>query len=409
MANPFLSKTFIDIWSKYFNNAIVGLKFETFNKVLFYKFKFFPIYVNIGQNLTKGVDYEINYEAKDYKNKVFLIYDVPEYFKLPSFDSSKTKMNFKSLYQYNGFLMDFNKFSNSDEYIKSRKSNNLRGLKSKKKRLENCFDISYHFYNSEMDSEVYDLLFDQFHDLLFKRFDSKNVNYHHLNADKWIFHKDFTYEMLKQNKASLFVIYNEKKPISITLNIHSEDTIINVITVFDTDYYKFSVGKLSNTKIIEWCFENNMKYFDLSKGDFKFKHEWCNVTYNFDYHLFYDSNSLIAKLLAWLTASFFKFKLYLRNHNANSYYRRLLFKIKIKKYNNNYDKFDVEDYDQFTLDNNHVEININDEKYYFIKSFVFSFLFANPEPINNIKVYTNENSKTFNIVGSLKAQRITFK
>lgn len=409
MTNPFTSKTFVSIWSKHFNNSKDGIQFNSINNVLFYKKKFLPLYINIGKNLTKGVDYTVNYEAKDYKNKVFLIYDIPDFFNVATIDESKAALRCKPLFQYQGFLLNFESFSTAEDYIKSRvSSKNLRGFRSRTRRLEDCFDISYKFYTKEIDLEAFDLLFDQFHGLLSKRFADKQVNYHHLRADKWAFHKEFVYAMLQENKASLFVIYNGKTPIGITLNIHSETIAFVAITVFDPDYYKFNIGKLTIVKIIEWCYENNMTIADFSKGDFDFKHEWCNVVYDFNYHLLYDSKSLISKILAWKITLFFKFKLYLRNHHVNALYRKLLFKLNTKNDDNYNTNFVAEDVDDFKLDATFDEIDLNDDKVDYIKNFVYSFLFANPEPLKAIKVYKKKTSKTFMIVGSQKSQRITF-
>ncbi len=61
----------------------------------------------------------------------------------------------------------------------------------------------------------------------------------------------------------MFVIYNEAKPIGIALNYLTENTLFGAMTVFDPDYYKFSVGKISFLKTLEWCFENNYQIFDF--------------------------------------------------------------------------------------------------------------------------------------------------
>lgn len=409
MTNPFTSKTFVTIWSKHFNNRKDGIKFDSIEKVLFYKKKFLPLYINIGRNLTKGIDYTINYKANDYKNKVFLIYDIPDFFNVETIDESQTALRCKPLFQYQGFLLDFKSFATAEDYIKSRTSaKNIRGFRSRTHRLETCFDISYKFYTKEIDLEVFDLLFNQFRNLLSKRFADKQVNYHHLSADKWAFHKEFVYAMLQENKASLFVIYNGKTPIGITLNIHSETIVFVAITVFDQDYYKFNIGKLTIVKIIEWCYENNMTIADFSKGDFDFKHEWCNVAYDFNYHLLYDSKSLISKNLTHTITLFYKLKLYLRNHHVNTLYRKLLFKLHAKNNYSHPTDVVLEDLNEFKSDITFEDVYLNDTKVDYIKNFVYSFLFANPEPLKAIKVYKKKTSKTFVIAGSQKAQRVTF-
>ncbi|MCB0446727.1 MAG: GNAT family N-acetyltransferase, partial [Gelidibacter sp.] len=100
--------------------------------------------------------------------------------------------------------------------------------------------------------------------------------------------------------------------------------------VFDPDYYKFSIGKTSIIKLLEWCFENKYRISDFSKGDFDYKHKWGNVAYDFHYHIFYDKSSLKSRCTASFVALFFNAKLYLRKRNINSIYRKYMYWLKGK-------------------------------------------------------------------------------
>lgn len=407
MKSPFTSSTFVHLWSKYFNHNKKSENFDFLTNVSFFKRSWEPFYTNVGKNLTKGIYYELNYKATDFKNKVFLIYDIPEFFNVPNLDPSKTDLRCKSIYQYDGFLLDFENYKTSQDYIKSRiSSKNIRGYKSRKRRLEDCFNISYKFHSNDLDRSSFEILFKQFHGLLTKRFADKQFNYHHLRSDKWAFYREYVFEMLQKKQATLFVIYNDDIPIAITLNINSDTVVFVSITVFDTDYYKFNIGKISIIKIIEWCYENNMKIADFSKGYFDFKEEWGNVQYHFDYHILYDSKSLFAKTIAWKLGVFFKFKRYLREKNVNILYRRLLFQLKSRRDRLYNSKIKIETIDNFQLDQSFTKIDLNDYKSDFYRKFVYSFLFANPEPIENIKVYKKINGDTLIINGAEKSQRI---
>ncbi|WP_053992531.1 GNAT family N-acetyltransferase [Mangrovimonas sp. TPBH4] len=407
MNNPFTSSAFVKLWSKYFNENRDVVKFDFIPNVKFFKGNWKPFYINVGKNLTKGVCYNLNYEAKDYKNKVFLVYDIPEYFNVPSLDQSQTDLRCKTIYQYDGFLLDFKDYSTPQEYIKSRiSSKNIRGYKSRKRRLEDCFNISYKFHNSDLDRTSFEVLFEQFHGLLTKRFADKQFNYHHLQSNKWEFYREYVFEMLQREQATLFVIYNGNSPIAITLNINSDTIVFVSITVFDTDYYKFNIGKISIIKIIEWCFEHNMKIADFSKGYFDFKEEWGNVQYHFDYHILYDSKSLFARTVAWKLSLFFKFKQYLRQKNVNIFYRRFLFQLKSRRDRLYNTKIKIENIDDFQLDQTFTTVDLDDYKSDYYRKYVYSFLFANPEPIENIKVYKKINGDTLVINGAEKSQRI---
>ncbi|MCK8480611.1 GNAT family N-acetyltransferase [Psychroserpens algicola] len=410
--NPFTSLTFESIWSKHFNDNKALLSFKSINGVKFIKYSRFGIYVNAGKNLTKGIDYSINFEETDYKGKTFLIYDVPTYFDTEPFhppESSSLKL--KKMFQYQGFLMDISNFKDKDEYINAQfSSKNRREFRSNQRRLETCFNIRYEFINEEISQAKFDVLFDQFHALLNERFEGKQVNYHHLSKDKWAYYSELVFEMLKEKKASLLIIYNEDNPIGITLNFHADKVLFETITVFNPDYYKFSIGKTSIIKLLEWCFDHGYQISDFSKGDFDYKHKWGNLAYDFNYHILYDSKSIRSILTSKYIEYFYILKLYLRKRKVNELYRKYKFLMSNKKtvetsqYSNvkvsSIQQFETSDYDL---------IQFEKDDYKFLRVCVFSFAFANPENISNIKVYKHKSlENTYLISGTKKAQQVTF-
>ena len=415
-SNPFTSSIYESTWSKYFNDDKTLLSFDFIKGVRFLKNRRDGVYINAARNLTKGIYYELDHSKSDYKKKVFLIYDVPEYFDLPPFDPPKlSSLRLKKVYQYKGFLMDLSNFKNVDEYInKQFSSKNRREFRSNIRRLETCFNVRYEFINSQIEQQQFDILFGQFYDLLNKRFNYKQTYYHHLSPNKWNFYKELVYNMLGQKKASLLIIYNEETPIGITLNFHSDAILFETITVFDPDYYKFSIGKTSIIKLLEWCFENNYKISDFSKGDFNYKHKWGNRIYDFNYHILYDSRSIKAVLKALYVELYFKMKLFLRRRKVNHLYRKFKFMtdknatVQKKPHAHksvNFEKFNLKDIDkgEFKM------IDYNSSMYDHLLPYLYSFAFANPEPIDQIEVYVSSNHKTDYIFkGTKKAQRITF-
>ena len=234
--NPFTSQTFVDIWSKHFNDQKEPFSYEYINEVKFSKHKLLPFYFNVGKNLTKGIYYSINSTSKDYKNKTFLIYDVPDYFNVQELNvSNESSLRLKKVFQYQGFLMNISNFENFDSYIKTQfKTQNKRYIRwSHINRLEDCFNISYKFYYGEMDKAEYDFVFEHFYRLLDVRFSGKRTNYHHLKPETWNYYKELVLPKIKERKASFLVIYDNKVPIGINLNFHSEDTLFKAITVYD--------------------------------------------------------------------------------------------------------------------------------------------------------------------------------
>ncbi|WP_299229339.1 GNAT family N-acetyltransferase [uncultured Psychroserpens sp.] len=413
--NPFTSNTFIAIWTKHFNKSKPPKRFDFISGIQFFKHSFLPLYINIGKNLTKGISYKLCEGAHDYKGKTFLIYDVPTYFNIKTtIPTESSSLRLKKVFQYQGFLMDISSYKDQDEYINAQfSSKNRREFRSNKRRLEACFNIKYSFLHGDIGETQFKAVFNQFNKLLNKRFAGKQVNYHHLSKQKWRYYRELVYTMLLEKNASLLIIYNEKTPIGVTLNFHSESILFETITVFDPDYYKFSVGKTSIIKLLEWCFENNYTISDFSKGDFEYKHKWSNLVYDFHYHILYDSKSLISRTTATLVSQFYKLKLYLRRKGVNERYRRLRYFIQGKKHHqvdDTYAHFKLKNLTNFDeLVNEYKAIDYLEDNYKFMPQFVYTFAFANPEPISNIKVYKNKRDNTIYVIsGSTKTQQIIF-
>jgi len=409
MNNPFTSQTFVKIWMKHFGGSNSVIVFDNLKEVKFYKPKYLPFYINVGKNLTKGIGYNYEGDSPSLKGKALLIYDVPEYFDIKPLKSKRYKL--KKIFQYRGFLMNISDFENTEQYIKKQfSSKNRREFRSNERRLNICFDISYKFYHGDISKTDYDFVFKHFYRLLNIRFSGKNINYHHLNPKKWDYYKALVYPLIQEKKASLLVVYDSGIPIGITLNFHSDKILFETITVFDIDYYKFSIGKQSILKLLDWCFENNYEISDFSKGKFDYKYKWSNLVYDFHYHIIYDSFSLWSRFVAKLLESFFKLKLFLRTHHFNVLYRKFLYKVgespqktEIKQ------RYKVQKLEAFELDSSYQKIDLKSQKYSFLKHPIYTYLFAKPEPIENIKVYENLNSeKKFVMIGENQQLLIEF-
>ncbi len=101
--NPFVSDIFSTKWLTQFNNNKPVFTFNFISGLRFYKPSFWPIYINAGRNLTKGISYTLKkVEIKDFKNSVVLIYDVPDYFDLDTTDLTD-HIKFHRIKQYPNF------------------------------------------------------------------------------------------------------------------------------------------------------------------------------------------------------------------------------------------------------------------------------------------------------------------
>lgn len=405
--NPFLSDTFTTIWLKHFYNKKIPSFFNFIEGLSFIKPTLLPIYLNIGKNYTKGISYSLSSgQEPDFKNKVFLIYDVPTFFEL-DLNYNKKKLKQIKLKQYPGFLIDLESYTDFSHYFTSTFSKSSRyKLMKYKKRLESCFDISYHMYHGPMDREVYDHIFGCFKNLLEKRFLDKGISNNNLDPKEWNFYYEVAYPMILEKKASLFVIRNGDVPIGITLNYFSDNIVFDAITVFDIDYEKFHLGSVTIMKLIEWTLDQGLRYFDFSKGYFDYKKRWANKEYDFEYHLYYDSGSISSLLLSYLIILYFNLKNYLRKKKLNEAFHKFTFFLQRSGKDRNHDHR-VFTYEEIDRPNNSQlkPIDYEDKQNGHLKNMVFDFLYLNGEAQKDIRVYEMTNTPSSYYISGKKSMR----
>ncbi len=386
--NPFTSNLFTSKWLNHFNknqpvfdfNFIVGLKFI--------KPGILPVYINTGKNLTKGISYSlITQKIVDFKKSVLLIYDVPAYFDI---DTAVIPENviFHKIKQYPGYLIELYKYKDFNDYSKKTFSKNTnKKLKKYQKRLELCFNIKYQMYCGDITMEEYDFIFDCFKKLLEKRFTDKQTINNNLNPEEWAFYYDVAFPMILEKKASLFVVYEGSNPIAVTLNYFSENILFDAITVFDMNYSKFNLGKIALANLISWCFENNIQYFDFSKGYFDYKTHWMSKKYDLEYHLFFDKSSLISTVIGKTIKKYFELKQYLREKGLNNKLHELTFRLK-GNHNESVTSstFSFSEITQKYKDYELLEVKSPAKEHTALKSAINEFLFLNSESLYDLKV-----------------------
>ena len=323
--NPFLSKTFIKIWLKHFNHGKTSYRFKFINDLMFIKHKFLPVYFNVGVNHTNGISYKLN-DPKfqtDYKNKVFLIYDVPTYFKINT-DTFDSKLEINKINQYDGVLTNIEQYDSYDDFYLSRFSSKTRyNLNKKKKQLESSFNISYSIYDKNVSDETYNLLSKDLKRLITKRFNSRKENNQVIS--EWTYYQDLMLPMLKENKAVIITVNDNNVPIGMTFNFLSEDVLFYAITTFDTDYLNYNIGHTTIMEIFKWCFKNKINIIDFSKGSTEYKSRWQTDVYQFQNHVLYDSSNIYTILIAKIISNYFYLKQFLRDKNINSLFSKLKF------------------------------------------------------------------------------------
>ncbi|OEK08533.1 hypothetical protein A8C32_03510 [Flavivirga aquatica] len=334
--NPFLSKTFKSVWLKHFNHSKKCTFFSFIPELPFVKNKFLPLYYNIGKNNTKGVNYILSKNiAPDYKGRVFIVYDVPDY--TPT-DTFLNNLGVHKITQYHGFKCNLKNYNSLNDYLLKVISKKSRSkFKGYLRKIKDALNITHKVYYGTISSEEYNSIFNTFEILLKKRFFNKKTNNNNLNPKEWAFFTEVTLPMIRNKKAALFVTYDNTKPIAITLTNFSDTVMYDVIRVFDIDYSKYRPGIVGVMKQIEWCLENKFEALDFSKGYYEYKKRWANEPYWFEYHIYYDKKSFLACYIALIYKLFYSLKLFLRKNDLINYAHKLLFlrnKKKIQLLNN---------------------------------------------------------------------------
>jgi CelD/BcsL family acetyltransferase involved in cellulose biosynthesis len=323
--NPFTSKTYTTIWLKHFGGKKDAYSFESINDLKFIADDKFPCYVNAGKNMTNGISYTLNPDANDFKNKVFLIHDVPDYFP-SSYDPPKDLKTIQ-VQQYKGVYTDFSDLKSLDEVLAKCFSSKSRSrFRGRVRQIESSFNISQKVYFGAISREDYEREMNALKNLIIKRFDELNI--HNTVIPVWDFYYEAVYPLILEKKVVFNVIYNDDEPIAMSVNFVYDDIVAISIRSFSVDYYKYNIGNYEIYRLIDWCIQNNFRILDFSKGEGGYKQRWTTNTYNFNCHILYDSSSIKARVSAKMIKNTFAFKQYLRDKGINLLYSKAVFKLK---------------------------------------------------------------------------------
>ncbi len=403
--NPFTSRIYQETWLRHFAKQSEGKQFQFIENLLFIKHKFLPYYINAGRNMTNGVTYEIDTSQLDFKNKTFLIYDVPDYCDTSKISENST-LRIKKVRQYKGFLANLSQFTSFEDYLKNTlhaKSRNK--FRSTLKKFESCFNVSYNYYYGDIEKDIYKTVMTNFRNLVESRYGDLKIETNLIS--EWPFYEEIVYKMFHEKKALIISIEVDGEPISMSLAFLSENTLIGAVKAFNTNYYKFNVGHIEISKLITWCIENNKHIMDFSKGEYEYKTKWTNTNYLYNCHVVYDKSSLTSNITGRLLVKYFELKQYLRDKNFNLFVAKTRYAIKNIGSSNEQklpfkihpitSDLDVTDYKLISLKD---EV----ENSPFLKRIVLDSLFQSPESFSEIKIYKSHekagSKPLFGVIGT---------
>jgi len=342
---------------------------------------------------------------------IYTIALIPEYLKTEL--KNKEKYAEKTYFQNNlGYAIRIKDILSIDGYLKTQFKSNNKVIKRSLTRLESCFNISYKTFYGTITKKDYSFLMDSLREMLILRFIQRNDQNQKLKEWDLIVNK--TFDQINNREASLFVIYDNNRPIDISLNYHYHKIIFSAISSYDIDYHKFGVGHVEMIKLIEWCIKDQFEILELGYGDLEFKKRWCNYIYNFKYQVIYTRNSLLVTLLAKLELSKLSIKEYLKARKLNLLYQKVREKLsfkKLKKSNEKahlaYEKIPITEPERFE---GLVKVNLEDKKYMFLRHIIYEFLYSTREHKDNTSIFKIfETPNSYLIRGKNNAQQITLK
>ncbi|MFB9057596.1 GNAT family N-acetyltransferase [Mariniflexile ostreae] len=279
-----------------------------------------------------------------------------------------------------------------DAYLEKFTKKQLRiNLKRAISRLETSFNISYEYNFGDISEEKCDFLLSELRAMLIKRFSEKKTE--NMFLREWDMHTKNLAKQINNKKASLFVIYSDKSPISISLNVHINDTMLMAKTnAYDTAYSKFSLGHLDNYILLDWCLKNNYNVLDLGFGIMEYKMKWCNVFYNFEYHIYYKKHSILAKAIAAIEVKKIQLKNKIKTLNIKERVLRLKSFLKtpeqteVTPFRPSYVLEVVASNDQYKA-SDLKNIDITSPAFDVLKQPVYEYLYSNQLHMDSISVY----------------------
>ena len=214
-----------------------------------------------------------------------------------------------SLTYRKGYLADISGFQNLEAYLLARWGNRkLKKFQSGIRKLHTESKISFRVFKGDVPSETFKNLMRDFRHMMKARFRQKQAR--HAALGRWDAYQETLYGRLLEEKASIFVLYDDDRPIGMALNYHSEGILDGAFTTFDIAYSRYGIGIYLLIKKLEWCFENDCKLFDMRWGNQEHIKRLANRSISYQNHVVYKTGNpfwkvyafLIAKALTWKNA-----------------------------------------------------------------------------------------------------------
>lgn len=353
----------------------------TFLKSFLFENSLPPIFMQARLNTAS---FETKHTCLTLERKIFKINDVPDYleFTLTPFPNKTMVKKVKTL---TGHVVELVKFKTIQDYLNYKlSSKNRSNLKRYQKRLESCFNIKYISYYGAIEEKEYDRLFTVLRTLLIRRFNEKQqTNYELQHLDEY--HHALR-PLIQEKKASLFVIYDGEKPISIRINMFRGRLAYYIISGYDIDYSKFHLGSIDMLKNIEWCIHHKFEAYDLLKSYDYYKTHWATKTHYYYNYLVYSISSTTGHYLFIKEIVTYFIYNFLKKYGILEFYKKIKKnRFGFRRRTENNASFKFSPFDE-KPDNDMVEVDLNSEAYAFLRRPIYNFLFLNNAYVHHVRV-----------------------
>jgi len=359
--------------------------------------------VNSSQEVWLSSDIEVN---KKISYKLYAIKNVPNYLNV-NFNNDKS-YSFKKFRSIKGFTMSLGNYSDIDSYMQDQfKTKRRNELFRRIKKLEKSFNINYKCFHGTVDKGECLALLASLKEMIISRFQQRNQVSDSLK--NWMQIQTTIHSLIKDKKASLFVIYNEDIPISISICYHYGNVFFSYITSYYIDYYKFGLGNIMLYKKLEWCFKNNYKFLDLGWGELDYKRRWCNHIHNLEHYILFPNNSFPGFLMAIWEGNKTRLKACLLSSKLNKIFKRVIRLIKPRSNHlKTATKFIYENLEYSCSTDGLIPVDLTNEKYSHLKVLKNDFIYRTEEYYSDVKMYSLLNEGVYIIKGKKHCKKVVF-
>ncbi|WP_422080662.1 GNAT family N-acetyltransferase [Ulvibacterium sp.] len=340
-------------------------------------------------------------------HEMYAIKNIPPYLKI-NFHSNKDWLS-KKYPSVKGFAISLENYTDINDYVRQQFKSKARSqLLRRIRRLEDCFNIRFKRYYGKIDGDTCFGLLASLKEMIIARFQERNQVSD--NLKNWTQIQTTLYSLIIAKKASLFVIYNENTPISISICYHYGNVFFSYIDSYDIDYHKFSLGNILIYKKLELCFENGYKFLDMGWGELDYKKRWCNHIYNFEHHIWLPKYSFSAYLLATLEGYKTWIKAYLKSHKLGLLFDSMRNMLKTKKNEvKTVLEYHFENLENSISQTDLVSLDLSNEEYLKFKAILNDFIYKTEEHFSNVKLYRLRNEEFYMIKGKSHCKKIFLK